>query len=563
MQQEGRVIVFSSHRFAGKLLGTTIILTVFLTLMAPRALAETEEEMIERAAVKLKLEKYHEAAAILEEAMRKFPASVEVARLRAEAYEGKKASDEELKDAYNGLIKVLQMKKVIEGSLSLKEQKLLQETKEKLTGAGGSDEVVKALEKFFREGAKICRSLARAHKDTQARYVFGRLSALSRSKEFQAEFKKLAAELKYTPPAVGRLAPRAQGGTAKEIKKLLSDAQKALRSSDFDKARVSCKAVLEMDPRHAEAKAILCDIADKSKDKAATIRYGLDYLVLSPHLQTVRRAKTIEKRLHKASPVMGRFFDLTAEVAGEICDLVRTYVREKKDAPLERAFEQLARLTHRTKNVDSVFSKARSYLRGVMPWHKVTESTFLGGEIQQGRALAYDDVIVKGSFTIQFRFQIEGTIPAALTGGPTEMPAIVILVWGDMKPTKETGTAFVRVIALPVYKKVNMYRFSRHSGSSGGYPGGPPGSYGPRSGTEEFSRGPYAGPTFASGTWYKMRLDYVHKKGGTCKMVVSINGKKVGNVTVPGHVSPARTGVVGIARQKYESVNLKDVYIVP
>lgn len=331
-------------------------------LLCGQVSGEGEKELVEKARIKIMLKEYDEAAAILDKAREQYPVSVEVAQALAMLYE-KTKDEENLVHAYKELIRLLQMKKVTEGSLDSKHSRLLKETQKKLTKLAGIRlGVDAAVEEFTKEGINACRALARLKKFTEASFVFQRLSAVVQGEEFEIEHSKLAKELK----GKANLLQRSTGGPGaqdEKVKKLILDAQKLLKAGKYDQARLACKAALEVDPDLAVAIALLCDIAQMSNDTAGVLKHGLSYLLFPVDEQSARRAEEIEKRVVKASPELRAFFSRTSKAAGTICKLTKKAIRGKKSSDLEYALERLVGLTHRTKKVDGVLSKASSVPR--------------------------------------------------------------------------------------------------------------------------------------------------------------------------------------------------------
>lgn len=535
------------------------LIVAFLLLFVGEVPAQTEKEIVEKATIKMKLKKYDEAAAVLARAREMYPANVEIARLTVELCEQTKAEAGQLIEAYSQLIKLLQMKEVTDGSLSAQDRRLLKKTQKDLAELTKvRKEVDAAVEEFVLSGIQACKKLARLGKEMEASFVFQRLIALeANAQEVQAKLRKLAMELKGKAALLRRPVGESGADPAK-TEKLIRDARKSFKNGRYDEARLACKAALEVDPNLPEARAMLCDIADKTKDKAGMVTHGLGYLLFPLQEQSARRAEEIEKRLRKAAREMGPFFDATAKAADKVCKVAKKAIRQKRDSDVQYASEQLSRLTHRTKKVESVLLKLEAGSRGT----RIFNGKSLSGWRSPGQAqakvsggcmvlegyagsvslISYRKLRTRGSFAFRFTFRVE---EAGLKSGPGARgaPAIFVTVWGDDKPRSATDTIFLPIQTDQTTRMVDMSRPSRTA-----------------AGWDQLGRSPYTGPVFEPGRWYELRAEYL---ADASVIVLRVNGKKAATLSVPRRVCPGRTGYVGLGQQLYKVVKVKDIYLVP
>jgi len=357
------------------ILATSVAVCLFLILCSA-AVCQTEEGMVENARIKIKLKEYDTAEAILKEALKKYPSSVEVAETLAKLYEQTKKT-EELVEAYNSLIRILQLKEVNEKSLSAKESALLKETQKKLTELVRiRTEADAAILQFSKDAQWSCKRLALLKRYAEASYIFQRLCSLKVDEE---EVKKVA-ELLGQENAQIMKRPESDKGDTETAQKLLLEAQKLFKGGKLDEACVTCKAALEADPGQAAAVALLYDIKEKMGKTEEMLVYGLSYLLFPADDQSAARAEEIEKCFSKSSDELKSFFEATKKCADQICSLTRKAIREKRENDLRYAVERLVQVSHRTKKVDSILSEA---------------SAFSGSEgnklVQIGKLLVSDD----------------------------------------------------------------------------------------------------------------------------------------------------------------------------
>lgn len=350
-------IALRTYRVSGFLLA---ILVISGLLLCDEVRGKSEKDLVDKARVKIMLKEYDEAAAILEEARQKYPASVPVAEASVTLHEETKADVELLMDAYKNLIRLLELKKVTDESLNTKDSRLLRQTEKKLAEVAeirlGVDAAVK---EFTIESIKFCRTLAKQKKYVESSFVYQRLSTVTKGGELESEIEELAEGLKGKAALVKMPGSSSVTGD-KEARKLILNAQKLFKKGKYDEARLVCKAALEADPEFAPAWALLCDIAQKTGDTAGVLKNGLTYLLFHPEDQSAKRAERIEKQVVKSSPELRAFFSLTAKSADTICKLARKAIRGKKNSDLEYALGWLVAMTHRTRKVDNVLSKASS-----------------------------------------------------------------------------------------------------------------------------------------------------------------------------------------------------------
>lgn len=538
------------------------LVLVLLLLCAGEMLAQSEKKLAQKAAIKIKLKKYAQAAAILASARQKYPSSVEIAKLRVKLCEEAQAEPEEIINAYSELTRLLQLKEVRDGKLASKERRLLKKTEKKtieLLKIRG--EVNAAVKEFVSKGTRVCGTLSRAAKHTEASFVFQRLRALKKDEESERELTNLAGELRDKAWLLKR--PTGSfGGEDEQAGKLILKAQKLFKSGKFDKARLECKAALELDPDMAEARAILCDIAQKMNDTAQMLTQGLSYLLFPPQAQTAKRAEEIEKRVLKASPDLRAFFDNTAKAADKICKLTKKATREKRSVDVKYAMWQLTRITHRTKKVESLILKAEAIARGTRIFDGKSLSgwvPFAGGvatvtggcmafEFTSGytnRAI-YLRTSTSDSFALQFSFRAERLDPKSFPRGETGRPAILVSIWGDGLPSTDGRTIVIGIHNNVDVKRVELIRWSNA-----------------KDGWETIATAPFSGPLFESGKWYKVRIEYAHRKMGTCSIIMTVNGRAASQFHVPDDFFPERTGCVGVGQQLFKSVKFKDIYLAP
>ncbi len=330
---------------------------ILLLLCVSKVLADTEKEYIEKVRIKIKLKEYTEAAAVLEEAQKMYPGSIELAKLAVDVHQ-KTGNIESLIEACSTLIELLELKEVKEGALSTAEARLLKSTQKKLQKIAeirmGVDNAVKSL---VNAGIESCANMLKEKKCLEASFVYLRLCGLKPGNE---KVMELGGQLLQVDTDMVKRPEASESADEEKAEKLLIDAYKSFKRGDLDDAALTCKAALEADPMSADARAMLCDIAEKKGNSKEMMLQGLAYLLFPLDRQSCKRAEKIEKRLVKVSEQLKGFFSTTKKSAGEICKLIGKAVKEKKETDIQYGIQRLQLLSHRTKKIDYALSKASS-----------------------------------------------------------------------------------------------------------------------------------------------------------------------------------------------------------
>lgn len=540
---------------------------VFALLFYGETAAQTEKDLLEQAAVKLKAGKTHEAIDILEQAQKKYPLSAEIAETRLKLYEKTKADTELVIDACGTLADALKHQEVEEGKLTGRTRSLLKKTEKKL------DELLKtrrevdtAVKEFVAAGMAICQSLAEQKKLTEASYAYQRLGGLEPGQlGLEKEFSELAAALGGNAALLKRPAAGPDRGNA-EVKKLLREARIYLRRSKLDEARISCKGALEIDPNMIDAFEILSDIAAGKKDPRELLTYGLGYLLFPAHEQSADRVDEIAKKILDTSPELGMFFENTERAAVETCDAVDAAMKKRNSSDAHYALLRLGRLSPATKNLESTLKKAQVFFKGIMPWHQVFDGTDLsrwgsvsriGGELadrcmfipQDGEnwtAMVYTGARVSESFTFRFSFRIERTAQAFAAGGDVSRPGVFIVLWAEQQTYGGQNAATINICNDKSLAAATL-RKRKPAGDA----------------TEIVQYVKYGGPILDPGKWYTITVEYKHQEKGASTIDITLDGKKLVAFSVPEDVFPGRTGYVGMGQQLFKSGRFKDIYLVP
>jgi tetratricopeptide (TPR) repeat protein len=341
----------------GLILAAFASVGVFLILCSA-AVGQTEEEMLTDARVKMKLKDYSAAEAILKEASQKYSSSVEIAETLVRLYEQTK-NTEELIEACTRLIAILQLKEVKEKNLNSRESSLLKETEKKLAELVKlRDQTDAAVEQFVKEATGIYKNLVSQKNNVEASYLFQRLSCLVSKEEAEKLVQELGKENTELVSRPGSLS----GANTEQAEKLLVDANKLVKQGKLDEAYITCKAALEADSGLAAARALLFSITKKMGKSEEMILHGFTYMLFPPEEQTTVYTEEIEKALCAASADLKKFFEVTGKCADEMCKTVEKAISEKRKTDIEYILERLALLTHRTKKVESILSKAQTML---------------------------------------------------------------------------------------------------------------------------------------------------------------------------------------------------------
>ena len=541
--------MFRSCRSCGKILVCACAAAVLFC--AAQLGAQSEKEFTDSAKIQMKLKKYGEAISILKEAQRKYPDNLEIAELTVQVCEEMESDVQSLARAYEKLIELLQAREAKEERLGSTERNLLKGTQKKL------DELMKvrrevdeALKAFVKAGFATCETLREKGKFIEASFVFQRLNALEKGIEgFEKEFTNMTLKLRDKADILKR--PRCSSNAQPEkTGKLLADARQSFKKGDLQETRLFCKAVLEIEPFHVDAVALLFDVAQKENDVQEMLRNGLQYLLFPLHDQSSGRAEEIEKAVVRQSDELKKFFEDT-ENASETLSRIVSKTAHKREFDARHALEQLACITHLTRKIEPVLERAQAALGGVeifngkdlSGWTRTENAKVgdgcmeVGGSVGGVRGIICTGVKTTGSFAIQFSFQVEMSGLETRSGAP----ALISLTLWDDAGINDDDKIFLPIICVSEPREVHLSQKTA-------------------SGWTIMARAPLDMPAVAQGTWYKMRIEYVEEAS---RILVFVNGKQAAAINVPANAAPERTGFVGLAQQFFKCVRFKDMYLKP
>ncbi|MHC4662706.1 MAG: hypothetical protein ACYS8W_13580 [Planctomycetota bacterium] len=508
---------------------------------------EQEKAAIEKAGSLIKDGKHVEAARVLIQAAELHPESLKIAELKVTAFEEAGATRDYIIEAYSALITLLKKKGADE--LEKDEKELLERSEKKygeMTEYRG--QVDGCLAKFRAEAEKAFIKLIKKKKYLEAAFVYRRLAdAGSDNARLEAAAEKFG-EYDYKVFVV----PEPYRDDSLEMQKMLEAALKEVRRKKLESAISTCEKALEENPSSPLARSVLFSAACAAKKRDDIVKNALAYLLTPPYFHDLKRIKMMEKRTVKECPELKKFYEISEDAVKELAKIARETRSSRRDDFLY-AVERLFRITHRSKNAESLVSDPLAP-KGtkILPGKKFSEKHWMGvsaaraelGNIiftkyDEGACLAmFQAMEMQDSFELSYTFSPGASI-SKKRGAETVWPAV--------------GAIF--------FRSIQRARVVLLIGGSGGE-----GSFtllrfcDTRERAESQMKGRYSGPRLTPGDLYRLNVSYNHAER---RLKVFIDGKQATDITFREDIRFDSKGMLCVSSQMYDSLKVTDIYLSP